>query len=49
MNLRFVKRHVPAPEYGENISKPVKILQFMPENSNKWFDVPLVEEAISDE
>lgn len=27
MNLRFVERIVPAPEYGENIAKTARVLQ----------------------
>lgn len=28
LDLRFVERTVPAPEFGENMGKTVKILQF---------------------
>jgi len=53
MELRFIERQVPAPEYGENITKPVKILQYRSQclcindggqymGYTDWQDVPLV-------
>lgn len=53
--LRFVKKVVPAPEYGENIGKTDCILQQWWEDSSgdlangvtlygKWLDVPLEKE-----
>jgi len=46
MELRFVKRYVPAPEYGKNTSKETKVLQWRDMNGGvrQWIDVPLVDE-----
>jgi len=51
--LRFIERSVPAPEYGENIAKKVRILQqwwamkindnILPSSNGEWRDVPMEE------
>ncbi len=41
--LRFVKRHVPAPEFGPNTEREIKILQYS--DGYEWRDVPLVDDA----
>lgn len=51
--LRFVRREVPAPEYGPNIVKAIRVLQqwWEDEDSNwldpvgEWRDVPLEGDA----
>ena len=51
--LRFVRREVPAPEYGPNIVKAIRVLQqwWEPDSGDlagvgpEWRDVPLEEEA----
>jgi hypothetical protein len=48
--LRFVERIVPAPEYGQDIGKTVRILQQWWEHTEwnapgEWRDVPLEKEA----
>ena len=52
--LRFVRREVPAPEYGPNIVKAIRVLQqwwepeyheFNAGKTGEWRDVPLEEEA----
>ena len=55
--LRFVKRIVPAPEYGPNIVKAIRVLQqwwtagpldalsVQLGTNGEWRDVPLEEEA----
>lgn len=54
IELRFVKRSIPAPELGENIDKPGKVLQqrrlicdhyLRTAHWSEWEDVPLVEEV----
>jgi hypothetical protein len=50
--LRFTKRYVPAPEYGDHISTEVRILQqwwmfdelYDGDEIGEWRDVPLGEE-----
>lgn len=49
--LRFVRREVPAPEYGPNIVKAIRVLQQWWEPhypgsavEGEWRDVPLEEE-----
>ena len=47
--LRFVERHVPAPELGDNIGKVVHVLQqwwaFEDWDLGEWRDVPLEKEV----
>jgi hypothetical protein len=50
--LRFVERVVPAPEYGQDMEKTVRILQQKWEkkyqglipNETQWRDVPVLKE-----
>lgn len=53
--LRFIERSIPAPEYGDNIAKRGKILQYRTDYGligttsrfwNKWVDVPFIEEEL---
>lgn len=51
MNLRFVERIVPAPEYGEGIAKTVRVLQqqwvvtYPEKQTTEWRDIPIEVEA----
>lgn len=49
MELRFIERSVPAPQYGKNIGMIVKVLQYreralLGNLFTGWQDVPLVKQ-----